>query len=196
MYIFINKTFVNKQQETSQVETFIQLLEENNLTASGECMRLLGSYKFILSIRNLLHLHSQSKADRFEFTEQIKLARILGFHENDLTDFMKIYFKASSIIHRFTISMIKKFNDDLTASLPASMAFALDDDFELKGNIISPKHEDNFSMSDILRAFYYRGLYSARFDEALRSSIVEKIESAESKQMYGSPGMLVRLLLL
>jgi [protein-PII] uridylyltransferase len=41
-------------------------------------------------------------------------------------------------------------------------------------------------MSDILRAFYYRGHHSARFDESLRSYIVDKFEAIDRHQIQGS----------
>ena len=47
----------------------------------------------------------------------------------------------------------------------------------MKGRVISIRENAQLTMSDILRAFYYRGLHSARFDESLRSYIVDKVET-------------------
>ncbi len=186
MYIFSRKELFNKQQESTQIETFLNLMKENKITSSDESSRVLSSYKLILSVRNLMHLESEQKNDRFEFSEQIRIAKIFGFEEDALADFMRIYFSAAVILNRFSKSMIKKFYDDSLLSLPASLSITLDDDFEMKGRIISMRENAQLNMSDILRAFYYRGLHSARFDESLRSYIVQKFESADKHQFQGS----------
>ena len=177
MFIFSKKEMFNKQQETTQIETFLNTLKENKITSSDECNRVLSSYKMILSVRNLMHLEAKQKHDRFEFSEQIRIAGIFGFEEDSLIDFMRIYFSAAVILNRFSKSMTKKLFDHTFNSLPASLAINLDDDFEIKGKVISMKKNEDLTMSDILRAFYYRGLNSARFDEALRSYIIDKFES-------------------
>jgi [protein-PII] uridylyltransferase len=186
MYIFSKKELFDKQQEATQIETFLKLIKENKITSADECSRVLSSYKLILSVRNLMHLEAKQKNDRFEFGEQIRIAKIFGFEEDSLTDFMRIYFNAAVILNRFSKSMIKKFYDDTFVSLPASLSINLDDDFEMKGRVISMRNNAQLSMSDILRAFYYRGLYSARFDETLRSYIVDKFETIERHQLEES----------
>ena len=186
MYIFSRKELFNKQQESTQIETFLNLIKENKITSADENSRVLSSYKLILSVRNLMHLGLKQKNDRFEFSEQIRIAKIFGFDEDALTDFMRIYFSAAVILNRFSKSMIKKFYDDSLLSLPASLSITLDDDFEMKGRVISMRENAQLKMSDILRAFYYRGLHSARFDESLRSYIVDKFENAERKMFKES----------
>lgn len=186
MYIFSKKELFDKQQESTQIETFLKLIKENKITSADECSRVLSSYKLILSVRNLMHLEAKQKNDRFEFGEQIRIAKIFGFEEDSLTDFMRIYFNAAVILNRFSKSMIKKFYDDTFVSLPASLSISLDDDFEMKGRVISMRNNAQLSMSDILRAFYYRGLHSARFDETLRSYIVDKFETIDRHQLEES----------
>ncbi|NWG29077.1 MAG: HD domain-containing protein [Ignavibacteriaceae bacterium] len=186
MYIFSKKELFDKQQEATQIETFLKLIKENKITSADECSRVLSSYKLILSVRNLMHLEAKQKNDRFEFSEQIRIAKIFGFEEDSLTDFMRIYFNAAVILNRFSKSMIKKFYDDTFVSLPASLSISLDDDFEMKGRVISMRNNAQLSMSDILRAFYYRGLHSARFDETLRSYIVDKFETTDRHQLEES----------
>lgn len=178
MYLFGEKSPIHKQQEKTQVESFLQILKENNLTSADECARLLESYKLVLSIRNFLHLSTKQKTDRFEFKSQIEIAKNFGYLQDQLSDFMRIYFKATNVLNRFLNSMIKKYADKISTPLPESLAIVLDDDFELKGKIISQKNKDVLSISDIFRAFYYRGLHSARFDESLRSAIIDKVEQA------------------
>ncbi len=184
MYIFSQKVLLNKQEETTQVEAFISLLEKSKITSPDECRRLLGSYKLILAIRNLLHLHSKQRTDRFEFSSQIEIANVFGYSEDDLTIFMSMYYKAANILHRFTCSMVKKFKDEISSPIPESLAIVLDDDFQIRGKVISLRNGANVTLSDILRAFYYRGLYSARFDEAFRSGIIDKVEGPESVHWY------------
>lgn len=186
VYIFAHKELINKQQEATQIETFLNMLKEDNASSIDECSRVLSSYKLILSVRNLMHLEAKQKHDRFEFNEQIRIAKIFGFEEESLIDFMRIYFNAAVILNRFSKSMIKKYYDDTFTSLPASLAINLDDDFVIKGKVISLRNNSPLGMSDILRAFYYRGLHSARFDEALRSYIVDKFETIDRHQIQGS----------
>ena len=183
MYIFKNNTLLNKQNETTQAEEFIKTLINDNITSKEECKKLFDSYKLILSIRNLLHLTSNTKTDWFEFKSQIRIAEIFGYKENDLTKFMRKYFEASNALNRFSKSMIKKYSEEITTRIPSSLAIVLDDDFKLTGKIISRNVKSDMTFSDILRAFYYRGLYSARFDESLRISIIEKVEGFDSLEV-------------
>jgi len=186
MYIFSRKELLNKQQEATQIETFLNLVRDNKITSPDEISRVLSSYKLILSVRNLMHLDSKQKNDRFEFSEQIRVAKIFGYEEDSLTDFMRVYFNAAVILNRFSKSMIKKFYDDAFLSLPASLSIILDDDFELKGRVISMRENAQLTTSDILRGFYYRGLHSARFDESLRSYIVDKFEAFDRHHIQES----------
>ncbi|MCH7964679.1 MAG: HD domain-containing protein [Bacteroidetes bacterium] len=179
MYIFKNKTLLNKQYETTQAEEFIHTLLKENITSKEECKRLLDSYKLILNIRNLLHLSTRQKTDRFEFASQIKIAEVFGYDESDLTQFMRKYFKASNALNRFSKSMIKKYTEEITKPIPSSLAIVLDDDFKITGKIISHQANSSLSFSNILRAFYYRGLYSARFEESLRMAIIKFVESTD-----------------
>src|SRR5690606_3982266 len=165
------------QNEASQVETFVNLLKENNYTTPNECARLLQSYKLLMAVRNMMHLLSNQKNDRFEFLMQKKIAALYNHKEDSLSEFMKEYFKAANVINRFSKSMIKKFQEEITNPLPDSLAIDLDEDFIMKGKTISYIGHHKLSLSDILRAFYYRGLHSAHFDETLRSLIVEQAEN-------------------
>jgi [protein-PII] uridylyltransferase len=176
MYFIKNKTLLNKQNETSQAEAFIELLEEINYTTPNECNRLLHSYKMVLAVRNLLHMISNQKTDRFEFNMQQKIAPMFYPGKDALQAFMQEYFKATNVIHRFSKSMLKKFQEDITNPLPDSLAIDLDDDFVLKGKTIYFIGKNKLTLSDVLRGFYYRGLHTSHFDEEFRSRIVEIAE--------------------
>ena len=187
MYILKNKTLLNKQIEASQTEIFIDILRKNDYTTNNECNRLLQSYKLVIAVRNLLHLFQNQKNDRFEFNSQLKISEMFYSQSDALELFMKEYFKAANIINRFSKSMLKRFQDEISNPLPDSLAIYLDDDFVLKGKTISltnPKVK--LSLSDILRAFYYRGLHTAHFDENLRSVIIEEMENFSESDLIAS----------
>ncbi|MEJ2194278.1 MAG: [protein-PII] uridylyltransferase [Ignavibacteriaceae bacterium] len=179
MYIFRKSEFLNKQNETTQAEEFINTVLIDKITSKEESKRLLNAYNLILTIRNLLHLISNHKTDWFEFKSQIKVAKLFGYNEVDLTKFMRRYFEASNALNRFSKSMIKKYNDEMLKPIPSSLAIILDDDFKLTGKVISHYSKNDLSFSDILRAFYYRGHHSARFDENLRLNIIEKFANVD-----------------
>ncbi len=179
MYILYTKSMLHKQNELSQAEIFINQLIIKKLTTPQECNRLIESYKLVLYVRNILHLVENQKTDRFEFRHQKKIAKRLKNNSKALSEFMQEYFRATNVIYRFTKSMRKKFDEEVSHPLPDSLNILLDEHFVLKGNTIS--HNSNFKLdiSDVMRAFYNRGLHTAHFDESLRSEIVEIVEEAE-----------------
>ena len=187
MYMLKNKTLLNKQVEETQTEIFIDILNKNNYTTHNECNRLLQSYKLIIAVRNLLHLFQNQKNDRFEFNSQIKISEMFYSQNGALELFMKEYFKAANIVNRFSKSMLKRFQDEISNPLPDSLAIYLDDDYILKGKTISLSNPKlKLSLSDILRAFYYRGLHGAHFDENLRSVIIEEMENFTESDLAAS----------
>ncbi len=196
MYMITTKNIISSQQEASQVEIFVEHIRDNKFTTPTECIRLLESYKYLLGIRNFLHLHTNQKTDRFEFTYQLKLAETLGYSKDNPLSYMKEYFRASTVINRFTKSMIKKYTDELSSPIPDSLAIEIDDDFIIKGKTISYVSNSPLTMSDILRALYYRGLNSARFDEQLRGKIIETVEDFhETKRTESDSSVFFREIL-
>ena len=184
MYMLVNKTLLNKQSEMTQAENFIQQLIEDDYTTPNECARIYESYNLIITVRNILHTVSNQKNDRLEYQDQKKIAAMLYHSEDALSTFMKDYYKAANIINRFSKSMANQFREELTNPLPDTLAIRLDDDYIFKGNVISYTGDNDFALSSILRGFYYRGLYNARFDEKLRSLITETVEELELKNLY------------
>ena len=72
----------------------------------------------------------------------------------------------------------------------------LDDDYHLKGNVIFLNEEKDLSLPDILRAFYYRGKNGARFNQKLRSQIIESIfEMEESEELETTSSVFFREIL-
>ncbi len=179
MYMLVNRTFLNKQNEMSQAENFIQQLNEDDYTTSNECKRLLESYNFIITVRNMLHTMNKEKSDRLEYQDQKKIAAAIYNSENAISDFMVRYYTAANVINRFSKSIAKTFREEVVNPLPDTLAIKLDDDYVYKGNIISYAGEKDFTLSSILRGYYYRGLYNSRFDESLRARIIETIEDLD-----------------
>lgn len=179
MLMISNKRLLQSQHELTQAEIFIDHLKKNKLTTLAECKRLLESYKLVLSIRHLLHISTKSKTDRFEFPNQINLAKLFGYEEADLMIFMKKYFAASNVIYRVTHSMVKKYKVEFINRVPDSLAYELDEDFYIKNKVIFLKEDKELSLSDIFRVFYYRAYHNAGFDDQLRTKIIEATETAE-----------------
>lgn len=178
IYTLRYKCFLTDEKETTQAESFMDLIRESKRIFPNECEKILESYKFILSVRNALHLTTGQRNDRLEFDAQSKVAKILDYKGNDAVQaFMKRYFEASTAILRFSKTMLKRFEEEISHPLSDYLAVELDQDFILKGNDISVVNKTSLTLADILRAFYYRGLYSARFDENLRSLSIESIRN-------------------
>jgi [protein-PII] uridylyltransferase len=175
MFILDHKDLINWQFEQTQTEALLSVLTENNYTTPKEAENILSAYKHILKLRHFLHLITKSKTDRFEFIHQQKLLEVFGLPQSELQNFMKEYFEAANTIYRFSKSVIKKYLLEILEPVPDSLAFALDDDFFLKGKVIYANRPENLSFSDILRAYYYRGLHNAYFDDNLRRTIVDKV---------------------
>lgn len=179
MLMISNRQLLQSQHELTQAEIFINHLRKNKLTTPAECKRLLESYKLVLSIRHLLHISTKSKTDRFEFNNQINLARLFGYEEDELMKFMKHYFAAANIVFRVTHSMVKKYKVEFISRVPDSLAYELDEDFYIKNKVIFLRNDKELSLSDIFRVFYYRAFHNAGFDDNLRTKIIEATENAE-----------------
>ena len=186
MYILYTRSMLHKQNELTQAEIFIDQLRKKKLTTPQECKRLIESYKLVLYVRNILHLIESQKTDRFEFRHQKKVAKKIHSNPKALSQFMQEYFRATNVIYRFTKSMRKKFDEEISNPLPESLNIHLDEQFVLKGKTISHNSDSDLDLSDVMRAFYYRGLHVAHFDESLRSEIVELVEEAEYTNETGA----------
>ena len=179
MYILKNREFLNKQNEKVQSESFVEMLLEKEFSTPDECKRLFNSYKILITVRNLLHLISNQKNDRLEFAAQQKDSPLFYNKKEAISLFMRDYFNAANIINRFTKSIVKKFLEEIANPIPDSLAIELDEDFILKGRIISLNNSRILTLSDMLRAFYYRGFNNAQFDEKLRTLIIETVEKED-----------------
>ncbi|MBI9072463.1 MAG: [protein-PII] uridylyltransferase [Melioribacteraceae bacterium] len=178
IYSLKHNILFTDQNEISQTEHFLNILEQDAVVDKREIARIRKSYKLLLNVRNLLHLLKKHKTDRFEFTDQETISELLGYG-GAWHDFMKKYFKSANIINRFSKTMIIRFNEELSDPISDHFAIDLDEDFVIKGGALSIKENSNLTISEILRAFYYRGVNDARFDENLRSLIIFNAENSE-----------------
>ncbi|MDF1612256.1 MAG: [protein-PII] uridylyltransferase [Stygiobacter sp.] len=184
MYCLKNETLLNVQDEVTQSETFFNLLRKNKLLIPRAVTRLYESFKIILNTRNLLHLLSEHKNDRLEFFMQEKIAITLGYTSENWQSYMRKYFEATNVVKRFCRTMRKRIEEEITPPVSDYLTIQLDDDFVIRDGNVSLAREINLDMSTILRAFYYRGLHSARFEENLRTQIIEKVFDLEENQIY------------
>ena len=184
IYILQNNLMLTSQEEITQTQYFMGVLKQNKIIIPRGIVRLQESYRQILNTRNHLHLLSGVKNDRLEFIYQEKIANVLGYSGDGWHAFMRKYFEAANVVKRFSITMMKRFEEEFTPPLSNYLSIQLDDDFSLKGKRISLTHEKKLSLSTILRAYYYRGLHDARFEENLRSQIIEAVIDHEETQLF------------
>ena len=175
MYCLKTNSFITSQDEITQSEHFFDLLKQNEILVPRAAERLSNSYKMVLNVRNHLHIISNHKNDRLEFDLQEKIANTIGFSGKNWHSFMRTYFEATNVVKRFCRTMRKRFEEEITPPVSEFLDITLDDDFVLRGGNISLVSQTKLDLSTILRAFYYRGYHSARFEENLRSQIIESV---------------------
>ncbi|MCW8849961.1 MAG: HD domain-containing protein [Melioribacteraceae bacterium] len=196
MYSIKNQKLLSGQSEVIQTELFFKELLSDQIINRKAYKRLFDSYKIVLRARNMLHLIEGRKNDRLEFSQQELIAKKLGYPEADWKEFMHEYFRASTILNRFSKTMMKRYKGEFTKKLSDYLAIDLDDDFEMKGDILFFKNDRILSISDIMRAFYYRCMNDARFEQNLRSLIIESIHLIEeSKPLEATSSVFFREML-
>lgn len=186
IYTLQNKLMLTSQEEITQTQNFLSIIKKNKILIPRAVARLQDSYRHILNTRNHLHLLSGRKNDRLEFIYQEKIASVLGYSGDGWQTYMRKYFEAANIVKRFSLTMMKRFDEETIPPLSNHLSIPLDDDFSLKGDKIFLIQEKKLSLSTILRAFYYRGLHDARFEENLRSQIIEAVIDQEETQTFES----------
>ena len=196
MYSIKNQTLLSGQSEVIQTELFFKELLSEQIINRKAYKRLYDSYMVVLRARNMLHLVEGRKNDRLEFNQQELIANKLGYQDADWKEFMHEYFRASTILNRFSKTMMKRYKGEFTKKLSDYLAIDLDDDFEMKGDILFFKNDRILSISDIMRAFYYRCMNDARFEQNLRSLIIESIHLIEeSKPLEATSSVFFREML-
>lgn len=184
IYSLKNNLILSNQSEVTQTESFVRRIKKEKIVNPIAAARILNSYKNLLYVRNLLHLQNQRKCDRFEFKDQEKISSNLKSGKESWHEFMRDYFNSTNIIHRFSKTILKRFDEQISNPVSDYLSINLDDDYQLKGNVIFLSDDKDLSLPDILRAFYYRGKNGARFNQMLRSQIIESIfEMEESEEL-------------
>ena len=184
IYLIKNNTILSTQKEITQTEIFLEILKKENVIDSRAANRLLSSYEELLGARNLLHLLNNRKQDRFEFADQEKIALLLGYNEQNWKLYMLNYFNATNIVYRFSRTLVKKYEEEITKPISEFLTIDLDDDFSIKDNVLFAKREKRFTVSEMMRGFYYRGLHSARFHQKLRAMVIESALDVEEIEEY------------
>lgn len=179
MYSIKNQKLLSSQDEITQTEVFFkELLKEGRINRKAY-KRLYNSYKYILQTRNILHIVSGKRKERLEFEDQKKIAFAIGYKESNWKEYMYSYFKSAIILHRFTKTMMKRYKQEFSKKLSSHLSIDLDDDYELIGDMLRFKKDRILSISDIMRAFYYKCLNDLRFEKNLRTLIIESIHLIE-----------------
>ncbi len=184
IYSIRNNTIISNQEETTQTELFLLKMKNEKFIDSKGVQRLLNSYKTLLQVRNMLHVLSKRREDRLEFTLQKKIATSLGYKENNWKEFMFEYFNSTNIVHRFSRTLVKRYEEELSTPVSEFLSIELDDDFSIKDNLIYLKKEKELSISEAMRVFYYRGAHHARFSQNLRSTIINSALDVEESEHY------------
>jgi len=184
IYSIKNNTIISNQEEITQTELFLLKMKTEKFIDSRGVKRLLNSYKSLLRVRNLLHVLSGRREDRLEFTLQEKIAFSLGYKESNWKEFMFEYFNATNIVHRFSRTLVKRYEEELSTPVSEFLSIELDEDFSIKDNLIYLNTEREISISEAMRVFYYRGLHHARFSQSLRSIIINSALDVEESEQY------------
>ncbi|MCB9248814.1 MAG: HD domain-containing protein [Ignavibacteriales bacterium] len=180
MYSIKNNVLLTEQDEITHTEIFLNNLLKYGTINRKAYKRLYDSYQTVLNARNHLHLVEGRKNDRLEFEQQELIADKLGYKKNNWKEFMYNYFRASTVLNRFSKTMMKRYKQHYATVLSDFLTIDLDDDFELKGNMLIFKNDNLLSISEIMRAFYYRAVHDAFFEMSLRSLIIESIHLIEA----------------
>jgi len=179
MHAIKNRHILSQQDEITDTQRFIEILFSEKFINYKAKKRLIDSYKLILKTRNLLHLAEGRKTDRLEFANQQKIASKIGYDENSWKEFMLQYFISATILNRFSKTMMKRYRQEIANPLSDYLNIKLDDDFQIKGKILSFSADRYLSISETMRAFYYRAINDASFEKNLRSLIIESIHIFE-----------------
>ncbi len=179
MYSIKNQKLLSVQDEITQTEIFLKELLEKRIINRKAYKRLYDSYKTVLRARNLLHLVEGRKNDRLEFEQQEIIAIKLGYSKALWKEFMQDYFRATTVLNRFSKTVMKRYIQEFSTKLSDYLSIDLDDDFEIKSNILRFKNDRILSISDIMRAFYYKCMNDANFEQNLRSLVIESIHLIE-----------------
>ncbi len=188
IYIVEKNEFLVTQSEITQTENFAALLQSSGELGNYEIGKILASYRFILGVRNLLHTINKGSRDRLSFDLQEEIAKRLPSYGGNWQKFMSDYFSASTALHRFLNTLIKKCRTKENAALTEYLSINIDEHLRLFDDALYCARECKLTLETIIRAFYYRGKYGAMLSPELRLQIIETIEKEQTsyKAAYAS----------
>jgi [protein-PII] uridylyltransferase len=182
VYSLKNNLLLTSQEEITQTQHFLGILKQNKVLVPRAIARLIDSYRVLLQTRNNLHLLSGHKNDRLEFSYQEKIANVLGLGSDGWHSYMRRYFESTNAIKRFTYTMMTRFKEEINPPISDYLIINLDEDFVMRGSVISKTTNTPMTLSAVMRAFYYRGLHNGHLDENLRSTIIEAVVDLQETQ--------------
>jgi [protein-PII] uridylyltransferase len=174
-YLIRNSKLIPDRNTLTQTQMFFNELFDLGQINSTTAQQLHDSYKIVLRARNMLHLIERRKNDKLEFAQQEAIALKLGYTVYNWKEFMHEYFRASTILNRFSKTMMKKIQHEYSPEIINPSITELDNDFELIIDTIKFKNDRKLQTSDIMQAFYYRCRNNASFDQNLRLEILQSI---------------------
>ncbi len=180
IYIVENSEFLDTQKEITQTQNFLKILANDNDIGKYESDRITESYKFILGLRNVLHIINNTGKDRLNFRMQEKLAELLPYYSGSWQKLMNDYFSASTSINRFLRTILKKCKTKENQALSEVLSIEIDENLKIFDSTIYCNENCDLSIEAIVRTFYYRGKYNAILSPSLRTRIIEKLESQKT----------------
>lgn len=175
IYMIGTGEHIEPYKEITQTDLFISLLKEKEYYSRRELDKVLNSYRFMLGLRNALHIITQSNSDRFGFELQEKLSKEIKIFKGDWQRLMHNYFIASTTNSRFLRSTVKQYISKEKEALPDMLAVELGD-FKLKDGMLYCSDSCDISYESILKAVYFRGVYDARISPQVRTKLIDAVD--------------------
>ena len=179
--------YVIKQDHHSSIMKFLQNIRDHSLLLSGDAEKLKQSFRFLMKVRNRMHLSAGRKNDHLEYGGQKKLAADLGYRDQDqwlaVEHFMRDYYTHTRRIYHTYLILSEKLArrrksvvaaEGIHGKKISDAFYILDDEIHLH-----PEYKKIFYLNppELLLVFIYRRKYNVRLSEALRESIYYAIES-------------------
>lgn len=173
--------YVIKKDQNNSIINFVNNLRDNSLILKADAEKLEKAYKFLLKVRNLLHLSAERKNDLLEYGIQKKVASELGYQNREqwlaVENFMRDYYTHSRRIYHTYLILSEKLARRRKSPVidKKDQDKIISDAFFLSQNEIhlNPSCQNIFQEKPetLMQVFVYRQQYGVRLSEALRESI-------------------------
>ena len=173
--------YIIKNDQNNSIINFVNKLHDNSLILKTDAEKLQTAYKFLLKVRNLLHLTFRRKNDLLEYGIQKKIASQLGCQNWEqwlaVEIFMREYYTHSRrIYHTYQILSEKLAHRRISPIIDKKdQGKKISEAFFLSQNEIhlDPSFRNIFSEKPetLMQVFIFRQQYGVRLSEALRESI-------------------------